>query len=157
MDCCSDHKEKGEMSLREKSVLVGFLSGFGLLVFYLGVISIFQGFSFALMNLRSLWYLVFPLAIGFGIQIGLYVSIKNHAKLNGVVAGTGAISGGSMIACCSHFLLNLIPIAGFSGLAIFLVQYQPWFLVFGLLSNFLGIGLMLKHKKKMKGGLCYNE
>ncbi len=145
------------MSIKEKSILWGFLAGLGLIGFYIGIISIFQGIDFALINLRSLWYLIFPLVIGFGIQIGLYTSIKHHAKLTGAVAGTGAISGGSMIACCSHFLLNIIPIAGASGLAIFLVQYQPWFLVFGILANVVGITLMVRHKNKMKGGKCHNE
>jgi len=161
MDCCEDkksgeNKKDREISSKEKSILIGVLSGLGLIAFYLGVISIFQGFSFAIMNLRSLWYLIFPLAIGFGTQIGLYVSIRNHAKLTGSVATTGAISGGSMIACCSHFLLNIIPIAGISGLAVFLVDYQPWFLVFGILSNIVGITLMVRHKNKMKkGGNCH--
>jgi len=161
MDCCEnkksdENKKSREMSSKEKSILIGVLSGLGLIAFYLGVISIFQGFSFAIMNIRSLWYLIFPLAIGFGIQIGLYVSIRNHAKLMGSVATTGAISGGSMVACCSHFLLNIIPIAGISGLAVFLVSYQPWFLAFGILSNLVGITLMVRHKNKMeKGGNCH--
>jgi len=152
-DCCSTEKNNRKMSIKEKSVLIGVLSGLGLIAFYLGIISIFQGFSFALMNLRSLWYLIFPLVIGFGTQIGLFVSIKHTAKLTGTVAGTGTISGGSMIACCSHFLLNIIPIAGISGLAVFLVDYQPWFLVFGILSNIIGITLMVKHRNKMKKGV----
>lgn len=149
MDCCSNDKVVEKMSVREKSVLIGIFSGAGLVVFYLGIISIFQGFGFAIMNLRSLWYLIFPLVVGFGIQIGLFVSIKEHAKLRGTVATTGGISGGSMIACCSHFLLNIIPITGASGLAIFLVEYQSWFLVFGIFANIVGIFLMLRHKKKM--------
>lgn len=140
-------------------VLYGLLAGLGLIGFYLTVVSIFQGFGFALANLRSLWYLIFPLAGGFGTQIGLFFSIKHTAQINGTVASTGAISGGSMLACCSHFLLNIIPIAGFSGLAIFLVKYQAGFLGIGILSNVLGIFLMIKHKKKMdsdllKGGSC---
>ncbi len=132
--------------------LYGILAGIGLLVFYLSVVSIFQGVEFAFLNLRSLWYLIFPLAIGFGTQIGLFFSIKHTAQLTGTVAGTGTISGGSMIACCSHFLLQMIPLVGISGLAIFLVRYQAWFLVIGILSNVFGIAVMLRHKRKMKGG-----
>ncbi|MDP4038970.1 MAG: hypothetical protein Q8P57_00085 [Candidatus Pacearchaeota archaeon] len=142
------------MAKENNSILYGILSGLGLLLFYLGVVSIFQGVDFAFLNLRSLWYLIFPLAIGFGTQIGLFFSIKYTAGITGMVAGTGGISGGSMVACCSHFLLNIIPLAGFSGIAIFLMKYQSGFLVFGILSNILGIGLMLNHKMKMKGGLC---
>src|SRR3990167_7267695 len=138
---------------KDNSILYGILAGIGLLLFYLIIVSIFQGIEFAFLNLRSLWYLVFPLAIGFGTQIGLYTSIKHTAQLTGTVAGTGSISGGSMVACCSHFLLQMIPLAGISGLAIFLVKYQSLFLVIGILSNIFGIAIMLRHKRKMKGGV----
>jgi Cu+-exporting ATPase len=142
---------------KDNSILYGIISGLGLLLFYISIVSFFQGVDFAFLNLRSLWFLIFPLAIGFGTQIGLYFSIKHTAMLTGTVAGTSGISAGSMVACCSHFLLNVIPLAGFSGLAIFAMKYQPAFLSFGILSNFLGVGLMLKHKRKMKlnfGGSC---
>ena len=140
--------------VRNNSVLYGILAGLGLLGFYLTVVSIFQGIGFAFLNLRSLWYLIFPLAAGFGTQIGLYTSIKHTAALTGTVAGTGGISAGSMVACCSHFLLNVIPIVGLSGIALFLVAYQKWFLGIGILSNLIGITIMIRHKNKMtKGGL----
>ena len=138
---------------KDNSVLYGLLAGLGLLIFYLSVVSIFQGIEFAFLNLRSLWYLIFPLVVGFGIQIGLYFSIKHTAQLTGTVAGTGAISGGSMIACCSHFLLQVIPLAGISVLSTFLAKYQSWFLIIGIISNIIGIFIMLRHKKKMKGGM----
>lgn len=143
-------------SEKNNSILYGLLAGAGLLVFYLAIVSIFQGLEFALMNLRSLWYLIFPLAIGFGTQIGLFFSIKHTAQLTATATGTGAIAGGSMLACCSHFLLNIIPIAGASGLAVFLTKYQPWFLGVGIISNVAGITLMLRHRSTMlKGGLCH--
>ena len=141
------------MESKDNSVLYGLLAGLGLLIFYLSVVSIFQGIEFAFLNLRNLWYLIFPLAIGFGIQIGLYFSIKHTAQLTGTVAATGTISGGSMIACCSHFLLQIIPLAGISVLSTFLAKYQPWFLVIGIISNIIGIVIMLNHKRKMKGGM----
>ena len=138
------------MVKKDNSILYGILAGLGLLAFYLTVVSFFQGIEFAFLNLRSLWYLIFPLAIGFGTQIGLYASIKHTAALTGTVAGTGGVSAGSMVACCSHFLLNVIPITGLSGIAIFLATYQKEFLGIGILSNVVGIGIMLNHKNKMK-------
>lgn len=146
---------------KNNSILYGIIAGLGLLLFYLIVVSIFQGIEFAFLNLRSLWYFIFPLAIGFGIQIGLYSSIKHNALINGVAGGTGGIAGGSMIACCSHFLLNIIPIVGISGLATILMSYQKWFLGVGLIANIFGIAFMLNHKRKMnfnkeiKGGSCH--
>ena len=139
---------------KDNSVLYGLLAGIGILVFYLSVLSIFQGIDFAFLNLRSLWYFIFPLAIGFGIQIGLYTSIKHTAMINGVASGTGGIAGGSMIACCSHFLLNIIPIAGISGISLILRSYQKWFLGIGIVANIIGITFMLNHRNKMKKGKC---
>ncbi len=135
------------------AVLYGVLAGVGLLVFYVLVVSLFQSVDFALLNIRSLWYLVIPLVIGFGTQIGLYSSIRHTATVTGTAAATGGISAGGMLACCSHFLLNIIPLAGASGLAIFLMKYQPAFLGVGIASSIFGIGLMVKHKKSMKKGL----
>ena len=140
--------------VKNNSTLYGILAGLGLLVFYLAVVSIFQGIDFAFLNLRSLWYLVFPLAIGFGTQIGLYTSIKHTAAMTGTVAGTGGVSAGSMVACCSHFLLNLIPIVGLSGIAVFLAAYQKEFLGIGIVSNVIGISIMVNHTRKMKRGIC---
>ncbi len=140
--------------VEDNSVLYGVLAGLGLLLFYLAVVSFFQGITFAFFNLRSLWFLIFPLAIGFGTQIGLYASIRHTAAITGTVAGTGGVSAGSMVACCSHFLLNAIPLVGFSGIAIFLAAYQKQFLGIGILSNVVGIGIMVNHKRKMNGGNC---
>ena len=134
---------------KSNAVLYGVLAGLGLIIFYLSVVSLFQGIEFAFLNLKSLWYLIFPLVIGFGTQIGLYTSIKHTAQMTGTVATTGTISGGSMIACCSHFLLQMIPLVGISGLSLLIVKYQAWFLVIGILSNLFGISIMLRHKRKM--------
>ena len=43
------------------------------------------------------------------------------------------------------------------------MKYQPAFLGLGILANGFGIGLMVRHKKKMmkgslmKGGSCHNK
>lgn len=137
------------MVKKKDPLLYGLLSGFGLITFYLIVVSIFQGFEFAILNFRSLWFWIVPLAGGFGTQIGLYTSIKHAATLTGTVAGTGTISAGSMVACCSHFLLNMIPIVGLSGVAIFLVKYQTTFFGIGIVSNLIGISLLVNHRRKM--------
>lgn len=142
---------------KDNSILYGLLAGTGLVIFYLTVVSIFQGFGIAILNFRNLWFWLVPLSAGFGTQIGLYASIRHTATLTGTVAGTGTISAGSMVACCSHFLLNMIPIVGLSGLAVFLVKYQTTFFGIGILSNLLGIGIMLRHKKNMKGGFRHRK
>jgi len=138
------------MKIKNKPLIYGLLAGFVILVFYISVLTFFESYGFALSQLKSLWYFIIPLAAGFGTQIGLYTEIKNTAQMSGAISGTGAISGGSMVACCSHFLLNIIPIIGLSGVAIFLMAYQKWIFSLGIISNIIGITIIVNHKVKMK-------
>ena len=84
----------------------------------------------------------------------MYSSILHAARLNAEIAASGGVSGGSMLACCSHFALNMIPILGFAGLASFLMAYQKWFFSIGIVANVFGIFVLVNHRKKMKGGNC---
>jgi len=136
--------------MKNKSLLYGIFAGLALFLFYISVITFFQGFQFAILNFKSLWFWIIPLVLGFGTQIGLYTSIRHSAEITGTVVLSGGVSGGSMIACCSHFLLNIIPIVGFSGLALFLAKYQTIFFAIGIISNVFGITFMLSHKNKME-------
>ena len=136
------------------SIFYWILAGAGLLFLYIGVLTLFESFGFALSNFRALWYWLIPLAAGFGIQIGLYFSIKHNTKLNAEFAASGGLSGGSMIACCSHFVLNAMPILGLSGLAALSMAYQKWFFGVGIVANIMGISILFNHKRKMKGGKC---
>lgn len=142
-----------------KSIIYGIIAGTGLILIYILVVSFFQGLFFALLSLNSLKFWLIPLAAGFGIQISLYTSVKHTALLNKEVAASGGISGGSMIVCCTHYVLNIIPFIGLSGLSVFLIAYQKLFLGIGIAANVIGIVIMVNHKKKMnkaramKGGL----
>ena len=49
-----------------------------------------------------------------------------------------------MAACCAHHLADVLPLLGLSGVAIFLVRYQLFFIVVGVLSNIVGITIMLE-------------
>ena len=144
---------KDNKNKKDNSKFYGILAGVGILFFYLAVLTVFQSFDFAISEFRSLWLWILPLAVGFGIQVGLYNSILHTARINAEIAASGTVSGGSMVACCSHFALNAIPILGFSGLASFLMTYQRWFFGLGILSNVIGITILMRHKKKMKGGV----
>jgi Cu+-exporting ATPase len=43
-----------------------------LLAIYFGVVSLISGKDFALEQFAKFWYFIVPLALGFGIQVGLY-------------------------------------------------------------------------------------
>jgi len=141
------------MKVNSKALIYGVLAGAGILLFYISVLSLFQSYGFALSEFKRLWIWLVPLAVGFGAQIGLYASIKHDAAINQGVATSGTISGGSMVACCSHYLLSIIPIIGITGLTAFtsfLMTYQKAFFSIGILSSVVGVTLMLNHKRKMK-------
>ena len=90
------------------------------------------------------------LIIGFGIQMGLFWMMRKGIRFNlqdkkdsNMTAGTStAVSGMAMVACCAHHAVDLLPILGLSAAAIFLSEYQEQLLIFGVLTNLAGIGMM---------------
>jgi len=55
-----------------------------------------------------------------------------------------------MISCCAHYLVNILPIIGISGLAVFIGQYQTELFIAGALSNLLGITYLANKLIKLK-------
>ena len=135
---------------KNKAVLYGLLSGIGILSFFMIILTVFVNLGFAISEFKRLWFFILPLSAGFGTQIGLYTSIRHSAMVSAGAATSGTVSGGSMVVCCSHFLLNIIPIIGLTGVATFLMAYQKLFFSIGIASSVFGIGFMLHHKKKME-------
>ena len=141
-------------SIVKKSTIRGIIGGFLLLAFYFGVLTLVNSFSHAVSQFNLLWYWILALVIGFSIQIGLWFYVHSKIKekkteeTTGEVVVTGGVSAGSMIACCAHHLVDVAPLLGLSALFLFLVQYQVFFLILGILSNIIGIILMLEIIKK---------
>lgn len=134
----------------KKPFIAGIIAGLVLLVLYFGVLSIANSFSHALQQFADFWYWISLLVAGFGIQVGLYSHIRAefHArKMAGAttsVAASGGVSTGAMIACCAHHLTDVLPLIGLAAAAVFLVKYQMAFIILGVLSNLVGITLMLE-------------
>ncbi|MFW2368972.1 MAG: hypothetical protein ACN4GW_21365 [Desulforhopalus sp.] len=133
------------------AVPMGMLGGTGLVVLFSIAIAIIMANSsidFAVAEIQRLWYWVVLLAIGFGLQLGLFVHIRHTVQqrltaAKAELAASGAVSTGSMVACCSHGLVTLLPFLGVSAAATFLARYQLSFLLLGLFSNLLGITFMI--------------
>lgn len=112
--------------------------------------------SMAVDLIKKYWPLIILLIGGFGFQISLFTYLKNKNAIScSTTIASGGISGVSMILCCSHYLLNILPflgaVIGISALAS-LSKYTIYFLLFGVFSNAVGIGIMLyQSNKKMKG------
>ena len=153
----------------KKFIIIGFSASLVLLILYFGILSIANSFSHAVEQFVGMWYWMLLLIAGFGLQIGLYFYIRESFRLkqmtnpNVAIATSGGISTGSMVACCLHHLVDILPIMGLAAAAVFLTQYQLLFIVIGILSNLIGVIIMLeiiqKHKLSegfLKRILIYN-
>ena len=104
-------------------------SGFGVLAFgimlavYFGALTLVSGWSFTLNQFSEFWYYIVPLAAGFGIQVALFVQLRqviSRSKGTGtVLAASGTTSTAAMVSCCAHYLANVAPVLGATGLVAF--------------------------------------
>lgn len=94
---------------------------------------------------------IITLAVGFGIQLAIFKLIKlKHMETVGtskVAKVTGATSTATMVACCAHHAVDVLPIIGASALAAFLGAYTKELFAIGILFNLFGIGFMYKQLK----------
>ena len=144
--CCS---VTGAHDLQRLSTLVlivaagaGLLASAIALSFYFGALTLVSGWQFTVEQFADLWPYVVALAVGFGSQVGLYVYLRRalHGAASGrVIVATGTTSGAAMVACCSHYLVNLLPVLGATGLVSFVGAYQVDLFWFGIASNLAGI------------------
>ena len=137
-----------------KSIFYGVFSSAILLGVYFAVLTLVSGWSFTQSQFADYWYFVVSLAVGFGIQIALYQHIKSlvhSGKGMGKVVGvSGTTSTAAMISCCAHYLVNLVPILGVTGLATFAAQYQVKLFWVGIFFNVVGIVYMVNRIIKFK-------
>lgn len=136
-----------------KAFFYGFLASGLLLGFYFSFITLISGWGFTQSQFAEFWYFVIALSAGFGIQVGLYVYLKKsiHKVSGKVVAVSGGTSTFAMVSCCAHYLVNILPILGVTGILTVISQYQTQLFWVGIISNLLGImyitSKIIKHKK----------
>jgi len=136
------------------SIIKGIAAALALLGAYFAVLSLVSGWNFAASQFAQFWYFIVTLALGFGIQIGLYAYLKHslhHGGASGtVVAATGTTSTAAMISCCTHYLVNILPILGATGIATIAAQYQVKLFWVGIAFNLLGIAFIARRIIKAK-------
>ena len=138
-----------------KAIFHGFLGSLALLSLYFVIMRLGSGsWDYTLRELLRLRFWVTPLVIGFWVQVGLFSYLKNCTKVKNVEKGataTGvATSTVAMLACCAHHVTDILPMVGLSAATVFLVKYQQWFLALGILSNAVGIFIMIRQLRRMK-------
>jgi len=118
-----------------------------LLAVYFGVVGLISGMDFALEQFAKFWYFIVPLALGFGIQVGLFTHLKHLAGQHGtsgkVVAVSGTTSTAAMVSCCAHYLTNILPILGVTGFLAVVADYQVELFWLGLAFNVAGVMYIL--------------
>ncbi len=136
------------------SIIKGTFSSLVLLSIYFTIVSLVSGWDFMLEQFAQYWYFVVTLAIGFGLQVGLYSYLKDamkkkHAIASGkVLAVSGTTSTAAMISCCAHYLVNFLPILGAVGVITVISQYQVQLFWVGLAFNLAGLIYMFNQVRK---------
>jgi len=129
-----------------ESILIGMAGASALLGVYFSVLTAVSGWAFALDQFAVFWHFIVSLAVGFGIQVGLFSylrrAIRGHCAPGKVLAVSGTTSTAAMISCCAHYLTNILPAIGTVGLVTVVSQYQVEFFWIGLASNAAGIAYM---------------
>lgn len=135
----------GKQAMVGMAAVLGTIAAGGLLAVYFGLLTALSGWEFTLDQFRAYWGFIVALAAGFGVQVGLFTHLRRaaHAARSGrVVAVTGTTSGAAMVSCCAHYLVNLLPVLGATGLVSLVGAYQVELFWFGLLANLAGIAYM---------------
>ena len=126
---------------------------FGLLAFgllfgiYFAILTLVSGWTFTVSQFSEFWYFIVPLAAGFGLQVALFTRLRHvvhqsAADSRTVVAASGTTSTAAMISCCAHYLVNIAPVLGATGLVTFAAQYQVEFFWVGIAFNLAGIAFI---------------
>lgn len=114
-----------------------------MLAVFFGVVSLVSGLDFTLEQFAAFWYFIIALALGFGIQVGLYIHLRQivgQQKMSGkMVAATGTTSTAAMVSCCAHYLVNVLPVLGVTGFVTLIAQYQVQLFWVGLAVNLAAI------------------
>lgn len=127
-----------------------------LLLVYFAIVILVSGYKFALDQFGSFWPFLISLAIGFGIQMGLYTYLKELVRNASMemhdktVVVTGTTSTLAMISCCAHYLANILPILGIAGALTIIAQYQTEIFWIGLAFNLFGIVFIANKVMKFK-------
>jgi cation transport ATPase len=123
---------------------------------YLSLVTLAQDWQHANELIWGDRWLVAAIALGFGVQIGLYTHLRRLMQRQHqlgqcktlTAAGTGS-SSLAMVACCLHHLTDVLPILGLSAAAVFLNQYRVPFMLVGIGTNLVGIAMMLRLIRKV--------
>ena len=132
---------------------------------YLGIVSLAESPAHALELFWEDRLFVIPILLGFGTQVGLFTYLKlglfvpAGAASGATTAAGGGVSTAAMVACCLHHAAEVLPLLGLTAAAAFLAEWKVPFMLVGLATNVLGIGVMLRQvvKAQRHARACLTE
>jgi P-type Cu+ transporter len=131
------------MPVAIRLILGGAIALSVLLGIYFGALTLVSGWGFTVSQFNEFGPFIVALASGFAIQVGLFLRLRqltmDHHHANQIVAASGATSTVAMLACCTHYLANVLPVLGAVGLVSIVAQYQVQLLWIGLIFNAAGL------------------
>ena len=131
------------------SIGLGAVAALALATLYTAIVWGASGsFAHLLDQVSSDWYLLIPLALGFGVQVGLVAELRRRHRMQASTAAAGGVGAGAstlgMVACCAHHVADLAPFIGAAGAATFLSAYRLPFIFVGLGITAIGIVVSLR-------------
>ena len=134
-------------------ILMGILGALALFVLYLTIVTLAQGWQHAIELFGQDAWLVIPIMIGFGVEVGLYTYLRGMLRRGSrsskaMMGAGGGTSTAAMVACCAHHAADLRPLLGLSAAASFLAAYKIPFMLIGLAMNVIGIVVILRAIRK---------
>jgi cation transport ATPase len=142
---------------KPRPYLTGAAAMLGVLVFYLGLLTLTSDWYNAMAEFRAYKFWILGLAVGLGVQALLFSLLRAWHKGGSMkaakctLAASGGISTTAMAVCCSHYIVAFLPVLGLpflSTAAASLADYQVYFFMAGVVSNLFGIGLMIRMMNK---------
>lgn len=141
-------------------LLTGLLGSLFLSILYFGIVSWAESPSHALELFWEDKFIVIPMILGFGVQVGLYTILKKRLFMpmesigpSGTLTGAGGgMSVTAMVACCAHHITDVLPIVGLTAATTFLAEYRYAFMILGLGITATGIivmiGILLRERRR---------
>jgi len=134
-------------------VLIGSLGALALFALYLTIVTVAQGWQHAVELFQQDAWLVIPIMIGFGVEVGLYTHLRGVMRRGSrqskmMMGAGGGTSTAAMVACCAHHVADVLPLLGLSAAASFLAAYKIPFMLIGLTMNLIGIVVIMRAIRK---------
>ena len=134
-------------------ILIGSLGALALFTLYLTIVTVAQGGQHAVELFQQDAWLVMPIMLGFGVEVGLYTHLRGVMRRGSrsskaMMGAGGGTSTAAMVACCAHHVADVLPLLGLSAAASFLAAYKIPFMLIGLALNLIGIVVIVRAIRK---------